>query len=71
MNKFLAVIMRNGNLSIGRLLLLTCFIIACIKWCHGQDIQQGQVTILLTLIGYLFGGKVIEGITSIKQEKNQ
>jgi len=79
MKEFLAKIAapatENGNLSIGRTMMLVCFGIAAYKWIIGIDIPDTQLTILMTLIGYILGTKVIVGVkdmmSTIKQTKSE
>ncbi len=58
-NRILAVIVEKGNLSIGRLMLFTCFILAMVRWTMGEEIPESMLTILMVMIGYIFGGKVV------------
>jgi hypothetical protein len=72
--KLAAPATEGGNLSIGRVMLLACFILAMVKWVKGIEIPDSQITILMTLIGYVLGTKVITGakeiFASIKDTKN-
>jgi len=65
----------QGNLSVGRVLLISCFLVAMIKWIKGVDIPETQVTILVLLLGYVLGTKVISGakeiFASIKDAKKK
>lgn len=63
LERVFALITTSGNLSVGRVLLLSCFILAMIRWAGGHDIVGTQLTVLLTLIGYVFGTKVLDNVT--------
>lgn len=52
----------DGKLSIGRLLLLSCFGLAVYKWFNNIDITSSHLTILVALLGYVLSGKVIENV---------
>ena len=60
--KIMAPATESGNLSVGRVMLICCFALAIFKWTKGIDIPDSQVTILMTLLGYVLGTKVISGI---------
>ena len=60
-SRILALVVEKGNLSIGRTMLVSCFIMAMIRWGGGQEIPESMLTILMVMIGYIFGGKVIGG----------
>ena len=60
--KLVAPATESGNLSVGRIMLISCFTLAMIKWVKGIDIPDSQITILMTLLGYVLGTKVISGI---------
>jgi transcription elongation factor GreA-like protein len=63
----------QGKLSIGRVLLLSVFIMAMIKWSTGQSIDDSALTVLLSLLGYVLSGKILESVSekvgSIKEIK--
>ena len=52
----------GGNLSIGRVMLIVCFVLAMWRWAHGVEIMSTQLTILVSLLGYVFGTKVLSGV---------
>lgn len=62
-----SVLIENGKLSIGRLLLISMFILAMFKWSQNLDIPSTLQVILLAVIGYVLGGKIITGATETIQ----
>lgn len=56
------IVLEGGVLSIGRTLLMVSFILAMIKWSHGIEITSSHLTILISLLGYVLSGRVIEGV---------
>ena len=69
--KILAPATEAGNLSIGRTMLILCFVFSMWKWSHGADIPDTQLTILMTLLGYVLGTKVISGIRDVMTNINE
>ena len=63
--KIIAPATESGNLSVGRTLLLLCFTLAMWKWAHGLDVVSTQQTVLLTLIGYVFGTKALPVVQNL------
>ena len=63
--KIIAPATESGNLSVGRVMLIACFILAMVKWVKGIDIPDTQLTILMTLLGYVLGTKVLTGVREI------
>jgi len=61
----------DGKLSIGRTLLLALIILASFRWMHGLDIPETMITLILTLVGYIFGGKTISSISDIFGKINE
>lgn len=64
-SRLLAIVVDGGNLSIGRTLLLSTFILAMVQWCRGIEIPSSQVTILLVLFGYVLGTKVVGNVSDV------
>ena len=64
-NGIVSVLIENGKLSIGRLLLISVFILALVRWSQGVDIPTTMVTILMSLLGYVLGSKFIGNATDI------
>lgn len=58
---------RKGRLSIGRLLLISVFVLAMIKWSAGLDLPSTMLTILISLLSYVMGSKVVSTITGTIQ----
>jgi hypothetical protein len=58
---------RKGRLSIGRLLLISIFILAMIKWSAGLDLPSTMLSILISLLSYVMGTKVVSTITGVIQ----
>ena len=54
-----APLMEGGNVSIGRMMLAACFILAMIKWTKGLDITDTHQTAFMLLCGYVLGSKVL------------
>lgn len=52
----------DGKLSIGRLLLISCFVLAVYKWVSDIDITSSHLTILVALLGYVLSGKVLDNV---------
>lgn len=66
---FLSVLAeRKGRLSIGRLLLISIFVLAMIKWAEGIDLLPSMLTIMLALLGYVMGTKVVGNVTGVIQK---
>ena len=55
---------RKGRLSIGRLLLISVFILAMFKWSAGLDLPSTMTTVLLSLISYIMGTKIVTTLKS-------
>jgi FtsH-binding integral membrane protein len=71
MMSILAVLIENGKLSIGRLMTMVTFGIAVMMWVQGTEIPTTQLNILLALIGYVLGSKIVGNAAStIKQVKD-
>lgn len=72
--KIAAPATENGNLSIGRTMMIICFGIAVYKWITGSEIPDTQLTVLMTLIGYILGTKVLASVKdmigNVKETKN-
>lgn len=61
----------SGNLSIGRIMLLACFALSMWKWAYGKEIVGTQLTVLLALLGYVFGTKVLAGVSTLRSGKDR
>jgi hypothetical protein len=63
----------QGKLSIGRVLLLSVFMLSMVRWSIGQSIDNSCLTVLLSLLGYVLSGKILESVSekvgSIKEIK--
>lgn len=58
--KFLLPIIVEGNkLSIGRILLISIFILSMVKWQQNIDIVPSMLKVLIALLVYVLGGKMI------------
>lgn len=55
---FGAVLVENGDLSLGRVSFWACFGLSCYMWAQGLDIPQTLMTVTMTLIAYNLGKKV-------------
>lgn len=58
----------NGKFSISRVFLFILFINSVILWNFGNEIPQNMMTIFVSLLAYLTGGKIINN-TNCKKEK--
>ena len=58
-----SVLIENGKLSVGRLLLISVFILAVVRWSQGVDIPSTMVTVLMSLLAYIMGGKVVGNVS--------
>lgn len=58
---------RKGRLSIGRVLLISIFVLSMIKWSAGLDLPSSMLTCLLALLGYVLGTKVVSNVTGAIQ----
>lgn len=57
------IVLENGTLSIGRVLLLSLFILSCIRWFSGIDVPEGQIKFLMILTAYVLSSKVLVSIS--------
>lgn len=55
----MAPLLEGGNVSIGRMMLSACFILAMVKWGKGLDIADTHQTAFMILCGYVLGTKVL------------
>lgn len=70
-NGIVSVLIENGKLSIGRLLLISMFVLSMFQWSQNLDIPSTLQVVLLAVIGYVLGGKIIAGATdTIQNLKN-
>jgi len=53
-----AIIVENGKLSVGRLMLWTTFITMMVFWIAQIDVAESMMTAFLTFVAYNFGKKV-------------
>jgi hypothetical protein len=58
------LIFEGNNLSLGRILLVSCFLIALITWCLGKDIPTNLFSTISALLVYGLGKKAIDNIGS-------
>lgn len=71
LTKIMAPATEGGNLSIGRLMMLVCFGLAAYTWgIKHTEIPNTQLTVLLTLIGYILGTKVLNGVKDMMTSVN-
>lgn len=54
------------GLSIGRLLLLACFVHSMIVWSLGKDIEGHEMDTLAGLLAYVLGSKVVGAVQAWK-----
>lgn len=59
------------KLSLGRLMLFSVFILSMFKWYIGVDIPQNMLTIEITLLAYILGGKVIKKSDETQKEETK
>lgn len=63
---------RKGRLSIGRLLLISVFILAMFKWAMDLELPSSMLTFLLTMISYIMGSKIVHNLSgNSKTESNK
>lgn len=63
---FLATpLMEDGKPSIGRVMLVATFALAIYKWKSGINIPDTQMTMLITLVGYVIGSKTLGTISDV------
>jgi len=67
LNGIVSIVIENGKLSIGRVLLISMFILAMLKWSQNLDVPTTLQVVLLAVIGYVLGGKIIAGATDTIQ----
>lgn len=58
-----SVLIENGKLSIGRLLLISVFALAIVKWSMGTDLPSTMVSVMMALLGYVMGSKLVGNIS--------
>lgn len=59
---------KGGKLSIGRCMLIIVFITAMIKWSLGTEIPTSMLNVLMALLAYVLGTKVVGGISDTVQK---
>lgn len=59
------------KLSLGRLMLFSVFILSMFKWYIGIDIPQNMLTIEITLLAYILGGKIIKKSDETQKEETK
>lgn len=57
--KLLSPMLEDGKPSVGRIMLISTFILAMIVWIKGDEIPQTMLTVLLGLIAYIVGSKAL------------
>lgn len=62
-----SVLIENGKLSIGRLLLISVFALAIVKWSMGTDLPSTMVSVMMALLGYVMGSKLVGNISDTVQ----
>jgi len=66
------ILKENGYYSIGRVLLLVSFLICCIFWVILRtDAPSTAVASMTLFAGYIFGGKSIDAVKSMKGGNEQ
>lgn len=60
-----APLLEGGNVSIGRVMLLSCFALAMLKWAKGLDITDTHQTAFLVLCGYVLSTKAFGNIKDV------
>ena len=69
--RILAIVIENGKLSIGRTMLLLTFGLAMYKWATGVDIPATHLNILMAILAYVLGSKVVGNVSdTVKQIKD-
>lgn len=64
-SKLLHPLKEKDRLSIGRLMAMACFVLAMVKWAQDIEIAQTHMTILITLLTYVIGTKVVGGVREV------
>jgi hypothetical protein len=49
----------RDSLSLGRVAFWLCFIVALVKWGMDHDITQSHKEVLMSILVYCLGGKVV------------
>lgn len=57
------VLIEGGKLSIGRLMMLSIFILCSIRWMQGVDIPSTMLTFLMSLLAYVMGSKIVGNVS--------
>ena len=57
--------MEDGKPSVGRIMLIVTFILAFVKWQNNLNIPETQMTMLITLVGYVIGSKTLGTISDV------
>lgn len=65
LNFVFGLLIENEKLSIGRVLLITTYILAFCKWSAGLDLPSSMMGILVSLLGYVLGSKVVDSVKVI------
>ena len=66
--KVFAPILEDGKPSVGRIMLVSTFFLAVWKWYGGAEIPQTQLTIMITLIGYVISSKAVGTVKDVAQK---
>lgn len=59
---------KGGKLSIGRILLIITFVAAMVRWVMGTDIPSSMLNVLLALLAYVLGTKVVGNVSETLQQ---
>jgi len=64
----ISVLTEDHKLSIGRLMMLTIFILSSVRWMQGMDVPSTMLTFLMSLLAYVMGTKVVNNVSNTIQK---
>ena len=70
-NGIVGVLIENGKLSIGRTMLLVTFFFAVGRWSLGLDIPPTHLNVLLAMLAYVLGSKVVGNVSDTVKKINE
>ncbi len=57
----------SDDLSLGRIFSVILFGVAVVMWIGGTELPATMLTVLMTLIGYILTGKIIDVVKLFKK----
>lgn len=69
LNHLVSILFVKGKMSLGRILLMSVFMLSMIKWSCNIEIVPSMLTVLLALLAYNLGSKFINKDKSIYNSK--